>query len=91
MTQTNTILEEVWKRGYSITPAQAYERYGCLALHSRAAEARDMGHNIKCKIRTGNGRRWGEYYLDQPEADGLSASTSSQPELVTVAPSASLP
>ena len=63
MTQTDRILEEVWKQGLSITPAQAYERYGCLALHSRAAEARDKGFDVQCTIRTGNGRRWGEYRM----------------------------
>lgn len=69
MSQTDTILNEVWLRGDSITPAQAYERYGCLALHSRAAEARDRGYNVICQIRTGNGRRWGEYSLSDAHLD----------------------
>ena len=63
MTQTDRLIEEVWKRGLSITPAQAYERYGCLALHSRAAEARERGFDVRCKIRTANGHRYGEYSL----------------------------
>ena len=65
MTQTDTLLEEVWKLGFSITPAQAYERYGCLALHSRASQARSMGYDVRCQIVTGNGHRWGVYTLAQ--------------------------
>ncbi len=62
-TQTDRLLDEVWKPGLSITPAQAYERYGILALHSRAAEARAKGFDVRCTIQTGNGRRWGCYSL----------------------------
>ena len=54
---------EVLRREGSITPAQAYERFGILAMHSRAAELRERGFNVICKIKTGNGKRWGSYSL----------------------------
>ena len=65
MNQTDRLLDEVWLRGEAITPAQAYERYGCLALHSRAAEARRRGYNVQCKIMSANGKRWGNYTLER--------------------------
>lgn len=49
--------------GNTITPAEAYERFGCLALHSRISQLRAEGWNIHMTIRTGNGKRWGEYRL----------------------------
>lgn len=71
MTQCDAILEWLLL-GESITPADAYHRYGCLALHSRIAELRAAGYRIDCTIRSGNGKRWGEYRLvvseyQQPE------------------------
>jgi hypothetical protein len=62
MTQCDAILE-LLKRGETITPAAAYERFGILAMHSRAAELREQGYDVRCTIKTGNGRRWGEYRL----------------------------
>ena len=47
----------------TITPAEAYELYGSLALHSRIAELRARGFKIDKKIQTVNGKRWGEYSL----------------------------
>ncbi len=66
MTQCEQVLE-LLKRGETITPAVAYERFGILAMHSRAAELREQGYDVVCRIQTGNGRRWGVYSLRQPE------------------------
>lgn len=52
--------------GETVTPADAYERHGCLALHSRIAQLRGEGWDIRCHIMTRNGRRWGEYRLRGP-------------------------
>ena len=60
--QCDQILDWIRRHG-SITPAQAYERFGSLALHSRCAELRERGFNVICEIKTGNGRRWGQYSL----------------------------
>lgn len=62
MSQCDQVLEVLQREG-SITPAQAYERFGILAMHSRAAELRDRGYDVRCQIRTGGGKRWGCYSL----------------------------
>ena len=62
MSQCDQVLEVLQREG-SITPVQAYERFGILAMHSRAAELRERGYNVICQIRTRNGKRWGEYFL----------------------------
>lgn len=62
MTQTQRVLGWLKERG-SITPAQAYEQFGILALHSRAAELRRGGYKVVCRIRTRGRSRWGEYFL----------------------------
>lgn len=63
MSQAAAILS-VLKDGRTITPLEAYERFGCLALHSRIAELRRVGHRIACQIVTANGKRWGQYRLE---------------------------
>ena len=62
MSQNAAILQHLFS-GNTITPAQAYELYGSLALHSRIAELRARGFKIDKKIQTANGKRWGEYSL----------------------------
>lgn len=62
MSQADTILARL-QAGETITPARALELTGSLACHSRIAELRARGYRIECKMRTGNGRRWGEYRL----------------------------
>ena len=49
--------------GKTITPKDAFLLYGCLALHSAASRLRKDGHQITCVMRSGNGKRWGEYSL----------------------------
>ena len=65
MTQTATILAHL-EAGNTITPAEAYAMCGSLALHSRIAEIRSMGYRVDSEICTGNGKRWGEYWLAVP-------------------------
>ena len=36
--------------GHTLTPLEAFERFGCLALHSRAAELRSRGIPIKTEM-----------------------------------------
>lgn len=62
MSQCAAILEWL-EAGNTLTPAEAYEKFGTLALHSRISELRAEGWNIVMHIRTGNGKRWGEYQL----------------------------
>lgn len=56
--------------GEKVTPAMAYERWGCLALHSRAADLRRMGYRVRCKIKSKGKKRWGEYTLDREAPKG---------------------
>mgnify|MGYP001601060787 CR=1 FL=1 len=65
MSQCERILRHL-EAGNTITPAEAYALYGCLALHSRIAELRAHNYRIDGAIRTGNGHRWGEYWLAIP-------------------------
>jgi hypothetical protein len=52
------------KRG-AITPAVAYARYRCLALHSAIARLRKAGHRIVCTMKRRGTRHWGEYKMER--------------------------
>ena len=69
-TQCDRILEFMRQHG-KITPAEAYERLGCLALHSRISELRGKGYAISTKIRTRGLARWGEYSLISEPGEGI--------------------
>lgn len=62
--QNEQILEALM-RGETITPFSGYALCGSLAIHSRMAELRAQGHDIKCRMVTRNGKRYGEYSLTQ--------------------------
>ena len=62
MSQTDRILAHM-EAGNTVTPAVAYELTGSLACHSRIAELRARGYHISKVMRSGNGKRWGEYFL----------------------------
>ena len=62
MSEDAKILAYMEENG-SITPAQAYEVAGCLACHSAIARLRRAGYAIQTVMRSGNGKKWGEYFL----------------------------
>lgn len=63
MSQSDILLEAM-RRGEVITPAKAFQLCGSYACHSRMAELRERGHNIRCIVkRSENGRKFGEYSL----------------------------
>ncbi len=62
VSQNETILEAL-RRGEVVTPARAFELCGSYACHSRIAELRERGHDIRCTVRRKNGRKFGEYSL----------------------------
>ena len=72
MSEDNVILQYLLEHG-SITPAIAYEIAGCLAMHSAAARLRKKGFAIECKMRSGNGKRWGEYILGRIDLPAMRA------------------
>lgn len=66
MTQNQTILNHLVKYG-SITPKQAYERYGIMRLGARIYDLKNMGYSIerileRGKNRNGDESRWARYY-----------------------------
>lgn len=51
------------RSGRTLTPAVAYELCGTLACHSRIAALRQQGHDIRCRVVSVRGRKFGEYTL----------------------------
>lgn len=49
--------------GHSITPLQAFHKFGTLSLHSRISELRSRGHKIDCQLVSANGKRVGKYRM----------------------------
>lgn len=45
MSQNEAILKHL-KSGKTLTALEALHQFGCLALHSRISDLRQMGHNI---------------------------------------------
>jgi len=62
MSQNQVILEHL-RAGKDLTPLQAFELCGTLALHSRVAELRAAGHPIDCELVQENGKTVGRYSL----------------------------
>ena len=63
LSQCNYILAHL-RAGNTLTPAEAYERFGSLALHSRIAELRERGLKIECElVEVPSGKRVGRYKL----------------------------
>jgi hypothetical protein len=62
MTQDAKILAHM-ETGDSITPAQAYEIAGTLALHSAISRIRDKGYAVQKIMRHENGKHFGEYFI----------------------------
>ena len=58
----------ILRTGRALTPLDAYVLVGTLAMHSRAAELRERGHDIRCEmVKVASGKRVGSYYLAPPE------------------------
>ena len=62
MSQAKRILQHLLT-GRTITPREAYERFGTLALHSRIAELRSQGVEIDMVMHQDGRIKWGEYSL----------------------------
>ena len=62
MTQTEQILNHL-KRGKSITPIQALNRFGCLRLSARIWEIKESGVEVKSKLESKNGKTYAKYFL----------------------------
>lgn len=56
------ILEHL-RSGKTLTPFEAMQRFGTLALHSRIAELREAGWTVKCHLVTVGEKQVGRYSL----------------------------
>ncbi len=54
--------------GNSITPLEAFTKFGVLALHSRIAELRERGHKINTEMITVGGKVVGRYSMAKEPA-----------------------
>ncbi|MDE2020965.1 MAG: hypothetical protein KGJ13_11565 [Patescibacteria group bacterium] len=63
MSQSDAILEAL-KRGDTITPLDALQKYRCLRLSGRIYDLKAKGYPIEMRlIETPSGKRVAEYYL----------------------------
>jgi Helix-turn-helix domain len=51
------------KKGRSISPIEALERFGCMRLGGRIYELKKQGHQIETVMVQQNGKRYAEYRL----------------------------
>lgn len=65
VSQASRILAHL-EAGNTITPREAYELFGTLALHSRISELRERGNRIECQMQSDGRTHWGEYFLAIP-------------------------
>lgn len=61
-TQTKSILEHL-RKGYSLTPLEAFRNFGCFRLGARIWDLKQAGHNIKREIVEVSGKRVARYTL----------------------------
>ena len=55
---------QAWlEAGHSLTPAEAFSRFGSLALHSRCSELRQRGIPVVCDLVRIGGKTVGRYRL----------------------------
>ena len=62
MSQDDLVLAHL-ECGNTITPLEALQLAGTLALHSCIARLRKRGYAIDKTMRSANGKRFGEYWL----------------------------
>lgn len=67
MNQTDEILNYL-RAGYSLTPLEALDKFGCFRLGARIWEIKDQGYDIESKIVSGpNGKHYSRYTLKHQE------------------------
>lgn len=65
MSQDDKILAHL-QDGNTVTPAEAYDLAGTLALHSAISRLRNRGFAVMTVMRHENGKHFGEYFLSIP-------------------------
>ena len=65
MSQEDEILNYL-QQGYSITPIQALEKFGCFRLSGRIFSLKKQGYNISSElVKDNNGKRFSKYTLKE--------------------------
>lgn len=67
--QKDNILAHLLK-GYSITPLDALEQYGCFRLAAVIFNLRDEGHKIVTKTINKRGKTFASYKLESRDSSG---------------------
>ena len=63
MTQEDLLLQHMLQ-GNSITPLDAFQKFGCFRLGARIYDLKRQGHDIRSETITGpNGKRYARYTL----------------------------
>lgn len=63
MNSQNKDILQYLRRGRSITPLVALEKFGVFRLSGRVWDLRQLGHNIKTTTIEQNGKRFASYRL----------------------------
>ena len=69
-TQNQMILSHL-RTGKCITPLEALKLYGCFRLSGRIYDLKQEGWHIDCTIVTKGKKRWGSYFLNNPDQTQL--------------------
>lgn len=59
------LIKQHLEKGYSITPIEALEQYGCFRLGARIYDLKKDGFSIRTDIRQNGKKRFAEYSLKQ--------------------------
>lgn len=63
MTSQAKQILELLKRGESISPLEALQKFNCMRLGARIKDLRDEGHKIQTLDEKRNGKRYARYKL----------------------------
>lgn len=69
MKQASAILEYL-KKGYSLTPLEALQKFGCMRLGARIWDLKHAGHDVHCELVNDNGKHYARYYIPRREVQG---------------------
>jgi len=56
-----SMIKEHLSLGYTLTPIEALNKFGCFRLAAVVFDLKEQGMNIKTKIIENNGKRFAEY------------------------------
>lgn len=64
MSQNDNILRHL-RKGRSLTPIRALERFGTMRLAARVRNLRDAGHPIHSRLVHRQGKKFAEYWMPE--------------------------